>query len=179
MRRSMAQRATATIYRPDLPAPRPKDIPKLIMRYVPLLFLASLAAEIASIIWVGQLLGVVPTLLLMLLGGVIGVRLIKSAGLGLAEALRAPVQAATPLNGAGGRAAARAASGLLFLLPGFFSDALGLLLLVPAFQRWVGSKFRVDTYTASRADSPQHGMVIEGQAIEITGEIEPPGRAGG
>ena len=78
-------------------------------RFLPLLFLAAAAAEIASIIWVGSLIGVFPTLLLMLLGGTIGVRLIKTAGMSLAEAIRSPVQKATPLKGIGGQAAARAA----------------------------------------------------------------------
>ena len=146
-------------------------------RSLPLLFLAAAAAEIASIIWMGSLLGVIPTLLLMALGAVAGVRLIKSAGMSLAEALRSPVQTAAPLKGLGGQAAARAVSGLLFVLPGFFSDALGLLLLVPAVRRWLGSKFRVDTYASVRpGEARRFDKVIEAEVIEITGEIEPPDR---
>ena len=144
-------------------------------RHLPLLFLAALAAEIASIVWVGQLLGIVPTLLLMLLGGVVGVRLIKSAGISVMEALRSPVQTRAPLQGTGGQAAARALSGLLFILPGFFSDAVGLLLFVPAVRRWLGSKVRVETYRpAPPADDRRFGTVIDAEAIEITAEIEPP-----
>jgi UPF0716 protein FxsA len=144
-------------------------------RHFPLLFLALLAAEIASIIWVGQLIGVVPTLLLMLLGGVIGVRLIKSAGMSVMEALRSPVQTGDPLQGSGGAAAARAASGLLFILPGFFSDGVGLLLFLPAVRRWLGSRVRVDTYRAAPpAGESRYGTVIDAEAVEITAEIEPP-----
>jgi UPF0716 protein FxsA len=134
------------------------------------------AAEIASIIWVGRLIGVVPTLLLMLLGGVVGIRLIKSAGMSVAAALRAPVQTAAPLRGLGGKAAARTASGVLFLLPGFFSDAAALLLFLPPVRRWIGSWLRVDTYTVRPADDRRFDRVIEAEAVEITGEIEPPDR---
>ena len=149
-------------------------------RFLPLLFLAAVAAEIASIIWVGSLIGVLPTLLLMLLGGAIGVRLIKTAGMSLAEAVRSPVQTATPLKGIGGQAAARAISGLLFLLPGFFSDALGLLLFLPMVRRWLGSRFRVDTYSTVRpTDDGRFGPVIDAEAVEIAGEVEVRGREGG
>jgi UPF0716 protein FxsA len=149
-------------------------------RFLPLLFLAAAAAEIASIIWVGSLIGVLPTLLLMLLGGTIGVRLIKTAGMSLAEAIRSPVRTATPLKGIGGQAAARAISGLLFLLPGFFSDALGLLLFVPLVRRWLGSQFRVDTYSTVRpTDDGRFGPVIDAEAVEIAGEVEVRGREGG
>jgi UPF0716 protein FxsA len=149
-------------------------------RFLPLLFLAAAAAEIASIIWVGSLIGVFPTLLLMLLGGTIGVRLIKTAGMSLAEAIRSPVQKATPLKDIGGQAAARAVSGLLFLLPGFFSDALGLLLFLPLVRRWLGSQFRVDTYSTVRpTDDGRFGPVIDAEAVEIAGEVEVRGRKGG
>lgn len=143
-------------------------------RSLPVLFLAALGAEIASIVWVGGLVGVVPTLLLMLIGGVVGVRLIKSAGMGVAAALRGPVQTPSPLRRLGGEAAARSVSGLLFLLPGFFSDALGLLLFLPAVRRWLGSKFRVDTFTVHSPADRRFEQVIEAEAVEITGEIDPP-----
>lgn len=149
-------------------------------RFLSLLFLAAAAAEIASIIWVGSLIGVFPTLLLMLLGGTIGVKLIKTAGMSLAEAIRSPMQKATPLKGIGGQAAARAVSGLLFLLPGFFSDALGLLLFLPLVRRWLGSQFRVDTYSTVRpTDDGRFGPVIDAEAVEIAGEVEVRGRKGG
>lgn len=148
------------------------------IRTLPLLFLAAAAAEIASIIWVGKLIGIVPTLLLMMLGGVIGVRLIKSAGTGIVAALRSPVQSASPLKGLGGLAAAQTASGLLFLLPGFFSDAVALLLFLPGVRRWIGQRFVVETYSTPPAGQRRYDRIIEAEAVEISGDIEPSDRAG-
>jgi len=148
------------------------------MRSLPLLFIVAAAAEIMSIIWVGNLIGVLPTLLLMLLGGIVGVKLIKSAGLSVAAALRAPVQPSSPLTNLGGQAAAQSLSGILFLLPGFFSDLMGLMLFLPVVRSWLGSKFRVDTYTATQPSKDHRfGPVIEAEAVEVTGEIEPPDRS--
>jgi UPF0716 protein FxsA len=145
-------------------------------RFIPLLFLAAVAAEISSIIWVGGHIGVMPTLLLLLLGLVIGTRLVKSAGTSVAAALRSPVRTAAPLRGVGGQAAAHAVSGLLFLLPGFFSDIMALLLFLPPVRRWLGSKFRVETYPQGGMDDRRFDRVIEAEAVEITSSAEPPGR---
>lgn len=144
-------------------------------RFIPLLLLVGIAAEISSIIWVGRLIGVGPTLVLMLIGGVAGIRLMKSAGMSVAAALRSPVQTKSPLQGLGGKAAARATSGLLFLLPGFFSDAIGLLLFLPFVRRWIGSRFRVETYrTGPPSGDRRFGTVIDAEAVEIAAEVKGP-----
>ena len=146
-------------------------------RFLPLLILAGIAAEISSIIWVGKVIGVGPTLILMLIGGVAGIRLMKSAGMSVAAALRSPVQTRSPLQGLGGQAAARATSGLLFLLPGFFSDAIGLLLFMPPVRRWIGSRFRVETYrSAPPSDDRRFDTVIDAEAVEITAGLKGPDR---
>lgn len=146
----------------------------MIIRYLPLILLAGIAAEIASIIWVGSALGVGPTLLLLLGAGFLGVSLIKSAGLSVAEALRSPVQSASPMRGVGERAFAQVFAGLLFLIPGFFSDLAGALLLLPPVRRWLRSKLRVETFSAPPANPRSYERVIEGEAIEITADIAPP-----
>ena len=148
-------------------------------RLLPFLILAGLAAELASIIVVGNLLGVVPTLLLLLAGGVLGIGLIKSAGTSIVAALRSPVQASSLQQGAAGKAMARAVSGLFFLIPGFFSDLIGLLLLIPPFRRWLRSKLPVQTISAGVAPNRRGGTIIEAEAIEIVGEIHPPDPARG
>lgn len=143
-------------------------------RLSPFLILAGLAAELASIIMVGNFLGVVPTLLLILAGGVLGINLIKSAGTSIAVALRSPVQAASVQRGAAGKAIARVISGVLFVIPGFFSDFLGILILFPPVRAWLASKIRAGSIPAGGAPPRRYETVIEVEAIEVEGEIEPP-----
>lgn len=153
-------------------------------RLIPFLILAGVIAEIASIIWVGKAVGVIPTLLLLFLDGAIGIRLLKSAGTSVMEGFRSPVQASSPMRGMGGATVSRVVAGLLFLIPGFFSDILALLTLLPPVQHWVRSQFHVKTFSTqtSGADQPfrrEHfDTIIEGEAVEIVAEVEGPASAG-
>lgn len=148
-------------------------------RLLPLLFLAGIAAEIASIILVGDLVGVLATLLLLLGGGVLGVGLMKSAGTNIVAALRGPVQASSLQRGAAGDAMAKVLAGLLFLIPGFFSDLIGFLLLLPPVRLWLRSKIRVQSFSTAGPAERRYDTVIDGEAVEITGEVLPPTRVPG
>lgn len=151
------------------------------LRFLPVFLLAGFVLEIASIIWVGDALGVIATLLLLLAGGIIGVSLFKSAGVNAAQVLRSPVQDPALHRGLAGDTLARVGAGLLFMVPGFFSDVLALALFLPPVRSWLRGRMKVETFGAgatrpgyARRDAP----VIEGEAIEIEGEIEPPRRPG-
>jgi UPF0716 protein FxsA len=148
-------------------------------RLLPFLILIGLVAELASIIVVGNLLGLVPTLLLLLAGGVLGIGLIRSAGTSIVAAIRSPVQASSLQQSAAGKAMARAFSGLLFIIPGFFSDFIGLLLLIPQFRRWLRSRIPVQTVSAGMAQKRHGETIIEAEAVEIVGELHSPHPAQG
>jgi UPF0716 protein FxsA len=107
------------------------------LRYLPVFLLLGFFLEIASIIWVGGAVGVIPTLLLLLAGGIIGISLFRSAGVNAATVLRSPVQDPSLHRGLAGATLLRIAAGLLFMVPGFFSDALALLLFLPPVQSWL------------------------------------------
>ncbi|WP_421693010.1 FxsA family protein [Aestuariivirga sp.] len=143
------------------------------LRLLPLLLLTGFALEIATIVWVGGALGLLPTLLLLLGGGFIGVSLIKAAGTSVLGALRSPVQTATPMQGVGEVAVSRVLSGLLFLIPGFLSDIFGILVLLPPVRRWLRSKIRVKTFSSATAPERRYDRVIDAEAIEITADIGP------
>lgn len=143
------------------------------IRSIPLLILFGAAAELASIIWVGGVLGVLPTLLLLLGGGVAGVALIRSAGAGILTALRAPAQPARRQEGLASQAIARVAAGLLFMIPGFLSDVLALLLLLPPVRRWLQKRMPVEFGSSPPGQrAPAQGPIIEGEAVEIMAEVE-------
>lgn len=148
-------------------------------RLLPFLILAGLVAELASIIMVGNALGLVTTLLLLLAGGVLGISLIRSAGTSIVTALRSPVQASSLQQDAAGKAMARVVSGLFFLIPGFFSDLIGFLLLIPHFRRWLRSKFPVQSFSSSHPPGRHGETIIEAEAIEIVGELDSPDPANG
>jgi UPF0716 protein FxsA len=148
-------------------------------RLLPFLILIGLVAELASIIVVGNLLGLVPTLLLLLAGGVLGIGLIRSAGTSIVAALRSPVQASSLQQSAAGKAMARAFSGLFFIIPGFFSDLIGLLLLIPQFRRWLRSKIPVQSVSAGMAQNRQGETIIDAEAVEIVGELDLPDQGRG
>jgi UPF0716 protein FxsA len=130
--------------------------------------------ELAVLIAVGKSLGVLPTLFLVVGGGIVGAGIMRSAGLGLAGILAAP---AIDRQFASREAAARflyLLAGLLFLLPGFLSDLLAVALLPAPVRRWLADRLmaRVWVHAAqAEREAPRDAPVIEGEAIEIHGEI--------
>ena len=95
------------------------------------LFVLVPIVEIAVIIQVGQAIGVTETLLLMVAVSVVGAWLVKREGIGLWR--RAQRQLETGV--VPGRELVDAMlimlAGALLLTPGFVSDCLGVLLLLP------------------------------------------------
>ena len=143
-------------------------------RLLPFLFLAGVVAELASIILAGRYLGLLLTLVLLFAGAVAGISLIRAAGTGIVETLRSSGQAAALQRGAAGKAMAGVVSGLLFIIPGFFSDFLGILLLLPPVRQWLRARVPVEQFHSRGATSRRSETVIDGEAIEIEGELQPP-----
>ena len=139
-------------------------------RYVPFLILAGFLGELASIIVVGRWLGVLPTLGLVVLGVLLGLRIVRWAGLSLAEAFRQRAVDRGSVNALD--RALLAAAGLLFVVPGFLSDLVALFLLIPGTRHWLGRRIagKVMEATGPRPGSAQ-GLVIEGEAVEIENEF--------
>ena len=101
------------------------------MRIALALFILIPIIEIAIFIQAGSWLGLGPTLAMILLTAIIGLALIRQQG--LATLFRAQekmqsgeVPAIEMLEGI-----MLAASGLLLITPGFFTDTIGFLVLVP------------------------------------------------
>ena len=99
---------------------------------VPFLFLVLPVAEIAVFIVVGQYIGLLPTLAMILLTAIVGSALLRIQGFGLLQRIRVETEQ--------GRVPGRElvhgvmilVAGILLIVPGFITDALGLLLFVPA-----------------------------------------------
>lgn len=129
--------------------------------------------EIGLFIEAGGLIGLWPTLALVLLAAVAGLRIIRMQGIQAAARLRAA------LNGFGdpaeplGQGALAVLAGMLLLVPGFFTDALGLLLLVPpvrrAILRRLGARVRVAGFASGGMPrhEPWRPEVIDGEFHEV------------
>lgn len=101
------------------------------------LFLIVPVLEMYLLIKVGSLIGALPAILAMVLAAVLGVALLRTQGFATLQRVRQSL--------ARGELPAREmlegvvlfAGGVLLLAPGFLTDALGLLCLVPAMRRYL------------------------------------------
>ncbi|EGR2538102.1 FxsA family protein [Vibrio cholerae] len=122
-------------------------------------FIAVPVIEIALFIQVGGVLGVWPTIALVLLTAIVGASLVRSQGLQtLLTVQQRLAQGQLPaqqiLEGV-----MLAVAGVLLLTPGFFTDILGMLVLLPAprayFAKQLMSRVVVGNIHASGAGFEQ------------------------
>lgn len=143
------------------------------------LFLIVPLIEISLFITVGGWLTLWPTLGLVLLTGIIGTALMRWQGMQVLAELRGDMgQLKNPLSPLA-HGALILVAGLLLLTPGFFTDTIGFLLMVPAIRtaviHWVGSRVKVQAFgmtqaeTAFRDHRAGHpaGTVIDGEFYEM------------
>ena len=105
------------------------------IRSWPLLFIIIPLVELYFIIVVGDMIGALWTVLLVLLTAVIGVNLLRLQGMStLGRAQRNMAQGQVPamemMEGV-----ALAVAGILLITPGFITDSIGFLLLLPVTRR--------------------------------------------
>jgi len=87
--------------------------------------------EIALFIVIGQAIGLLPTLLGIVLTGLIGALVLRWQGLATLREMQIRLQRGEMPARQIGDAMLIGFAGLLLLLPGYFTDLIGLLLLVP------------------------------------------------
>lgn len=102
--------------------------------YIFLAFLLVPFAEIAAFIKVGSLIGLGPTLLIVILTALTGIVLLRAQGLATLREARASLQRGEMPVEQVVHGLLLAAAGVLLLIPGFVTDTLGLLLFVPAIR---------------------------------------------
>ncbi len=102
--------------------------------------------EIALFIQVGGLIGVLPTLALVLLSAVAGLAVMRRQGMVAALDVQRAVQEFRDPAAPMAHGALVMIGGLLMVVPGLFTSAVGLLLLVAPVRslvmRWMGRKVR-------------------------------------
>ncbi len=123
-----------------------------------LMFLLLMLAEIAGFILVGQAIGVLGTLGLVIAGGAAGLFLIRQCGIAGPRAVIEAQQRGEPPDAAAFAMLATFAAGLFLILPGFLTDLTGVLLLLPPVRRLWFPRFR-------HQGSATLNIVIGGQAF--------------
>ncbi len=127
--------------------------------------LAFPVIEITLFVQAATTFGVLPTIVAAIAAGMVGMAVLRRQGLATARAVRAQVERGEPPLAEAFDGLCLAVAGGLLLLPGFFSDVLALLLLLPPvralLRRWLSTRVKVAT-------PPRRGpMVIEGDFHEI------------
>ena len=116
--------------------------------------------EIALFVTVGSWIGVLGTLMVVLGTGMLGVALLRRQGVQMGRAVRDP-------------GALMAHSGLIALaavaliLPGFLTDALGLVLLVPMVRQVIIDRLGARLKAAGVVRTAAPGDVIDVVAVEV------------
>ena len=101
------------------------------------LFIVIPLVELFLLVKIGELAGLLPTLMLVVVTGIIGAWLTRFQGLKVLKAIREDIQSGRipTTNLADG--ALIAVAGLLLLTPGLLTDSCGFLLLIPPVRAWI------------------------------------------
>ncbi|MEM7481437.1 MAG: FxsA family protein [Acidobacteriota bacterium] len=130
-----------------------------------LLFVAVPLVELALLVFLGQRVGIVPTVLLVIATGVLGASLARYQGLATLASFRQAVEAGRPPHQELAQGALLLAAGAVLLTPGLLTDIAGFSLLVPRVRRWAGRRLvrmigrrfqrvQVGKRVESRGDAP-------------------------
>jgi UPF0716 protein FxsA len=157
-----------------------------------LLFIIVPLAELYVIIQVGQEIGVLPTIALLLVDSIVGSMLMRSQGRRAWRSFNEALQAGRPparevLDGA-----LVLLGGAFLLTPGFLTDLLGIALLLPpsrAVIRRILARRLVHRMTASMVGGARAGMGprmrrpgaydVDGTATDVDPKATPNPRLGG
>lgn len=136
--------------------------------------------EIALFIKVGGWLTLWPTLGIVVITAIIGSALMRAQGLRVLSDLRQAMAGAAQPDGRHGPAnplpllahgALILIAGILLMTPGFFTDTIGFLLLIPRLRGAViaaiASRVHVQTMGFDQSRHPARDDVIDGDFIEI------------
>lgn len=148
-----------------------------------LAFIAVPMIEIALFIQVGGVIGVWWTLLIVLATAVAGSYLVRTQGLReLSNLQRSFAEMEDPTEPLANGAMILFA-GALLLTPGFFTDIVGLSLLVPGVRRkaylWLRSRMKITTVSPGPPPRQPRDRVIDGEFEDVTPDKKPTHRPSG
>ncbi|MFK5984586.1 MAG: FxsA family protein [Pseudomonadota bacterium] len=140
----------------------------------PLLFaliilIALPITEIYFLIEVGSVIGAIPTIIITIFTAVTGISLIRIQGISTVQKLQMSLQqglspAKEILEGVMLMLAA-----VSLLMPGFLSDSLGFLLLIPPLRRWLASLYIAKQNLSTRhSQNANNASYLEGEYEDLS-----------
>ena len=139
-----------------------------VFRLLFLLFLIIPLLEITILIKVGGIIGIMPTVVLCVLTAVTGAGLLRYQGLQTMVSVqtklaRGEIPATDMLSGV-----LLLLSGALLLTPGFFTDGIGFLCLVPKFRSAMAATFLTQMLHRGTFQSvrPSNNVTVDGEYWE-------------
>lgn len=125
-----------------------------------LIFVGVPILEIALFVQIGGVIGLWPTLGIVVLTALAGTALMRAQGIHALDRLRGALEAGGNPAGPIAHGALILVAGVLLLTPGFFTDGFGLALLVPALRtrliRWGASQVTVRAMGGMVRPRPTH-----------------------
>jgi len=137
------------------------------------LFLAFLLVpliEIALFIQIGGAVGLGWTLLIVVFTAVLGTMLVRAQGMQALGQVKSSFNQMRDPSEALAHGAMILFSGALLLTPGFFTDAIGFALLVPAVRlavfHWARKRIKVATFS-THVQRPPQSDIVDGEYTEV------------
>ncbi|CCP08532.1 FxsA family protein [Erwinia amylovora] len=133
------------------------------MRWLPFLIMFVLVwIEISLFIQVAHVVGVLLTMLLVIFTSCIGISLVKNQGMKNFMLMQQKLNAGESPAAEMIKSVSLMLAGFLLLLPGFFTDFIGLLLLLPPVQKHLTLKLMpyLKVWRGTGADS---GFTVDGE----------------
>ena len=133
-------------------------------------FIAIPLVEIGLFIQVGGIIGLWPTLAIVLVTAIIGSNLVRSQGAREMANLRRSFNDLNNPTEPLANGAMILFAGALLLTPGFFTDAVGFALLIPAVRSVVYRQIasRVQVVEFGTQQSPRDTTIIDGEFEDLT-----------
>jgi UPF0716 protein FxsA len=151
-----------------------------------ILFILIPIIEIALFIQVGGMIGLWPTLAIVVLTAIIGTTMLRNQGLSTMARLQSSLSTGENPVDPMVHGALILVSGVLLLTPGFFTDGVGFALLLPpirsALIKWGATKAFGGGFVVmnqnGRPQQPTDTSVLDGEYSVLDDESETPGDSG-
>ncbi len=124
------------------------------MPYLFLLFVLIPIIEIGLLIQVGGMIGLLPTLAIVILTALIGTAMLRQQGMATLQTAQQRMQSGQMPAQEIGEGLILVVGGALLLTPGFATDAFGFACLIPFTRRWMAKRIAAKAMLNAQVFTP-------------------------